>query len=900
MQKAAKAEAAAKVGSALDANIDSLKAVIKKLIVKDDNGKSGFKKAFMKLDRQDKKEWDPQRCSAGLRYPEHNRYNDIMPWDKYRVKLNDPAQDLDAIAEGDYVNASTVYNLLPGAPKFIAAQGPKKATVVTFWKMVQQQRSPVIIMVTNLKEGKKIKCWRYWPGVGKSIEFPADDHGPQVHVVLESEQNKGTWVERRFKLTSFNPDLGCMDELNVLQLHYTDWPDRGVPESSGAFLGYLNAAMSAQAAAVANAVKEEGDEQEPPMVVHCSAGVGRTGVFCTVYAALTYLPYIGKDGHGPIDIHATIVKARTMRRYMVQTMDQYRFVHLAILQGMKLYRSGTAKAAAAAEAGKITATTPAVGEDAKTESAQTSAATPVSVAPAEPKQAEPVAALAADCGDGFTVDCIGKPVTVAGYGRGTLRFVGFEPNGTPCCGVELDEVKGKHAGTVDGRIYFTCAEGHGILVHPNACILVPPLEETQEASLSPDAAKDTAGSSKDKVHLRKKSLRARLGKGLKKRFSHRHSHGPPPDAIAAADAAEKAHPELAPDASQLSKRDVSEFEAPPMEVVESVFMHGGRLLTLLGRSPSATWPFINANYQQLKEPCSDRPAFKMQRPIGAAHGALAGLYAYVYFHSNAWVLAIMGAGVVAVLDGDFPLPDHSGWYVTSSSEHLVIDPLLRASVSDMPAAPAAAKATPKRRQSSAALVAQAAAAASGSGSKGSAVEETLRVELEVSRANERRFRKELEEERARKASKDDKGGDDGAASRLAALEKELTRLADTERDLADVLSVVGELETHIKKLESQEEKLAREVEALAVAGAAKDERISELEVQLASGSSSAAAAATVEATKPKPAPRVLEFNPFGAAPPSSPAAAANPFGTAESSTPSKTLAETPAEEEEEC
>jgi len=268
------------------------------------------------------------------------------------------------------------------------------------------------------------------------------------------------------------------------------WPDRGVPESSVIFLNFLRTAMTQQSVAASQA-KINGEAKPPPITVHCSAGVGRTGVFCVVYACITYLPYLGQDGNSHIDVHDTIVRLRECRRYMVQTMDQYKFCHRAVLHAAKLYLDGSrqlgqeaALSATAAAAVDQPAAVPATaaaavhqpaavpGVTAAAIASSTAAAsppppastplakpmsTPVPVSIPQAEGAPPGAASAgemADVGYGLTVNSVGSAVTVSSFGPGTLRYVGFSKSGTPCCGVELDEGGGLHDGSVDGVRYF--------------------------------------------------------------------------------------------------------------------------------------------------------------------------------------------------------------------------------------------------------------------------------------------------------------------------------------------------------------------------------------------------------------------------------------------------------------
>ena len=116
-------------------------------------------------------------------------------------------------------------------------------------------------------------------------------------------------------------DSSSGSDFPVVQLHFTGWPDRGVPSDPALFLNFLHTAMAVQNAAQQTAAAR-GEERTPPLLVHCSAGVGRTGVFILVYAVLTYLPYVSKGGKHRLSVKETVQHMRTFRRYLVQTIDQ--------------------------------------------------------------------------------------------------------------------------------------------------------------------------------------------------------------------------------------------------------------------------------------------------------------------------------------------------------------------------------------------------------------------------------------------------------------------------------------------------------------------------------------------------------------------------------------------------
>eukprot|EP00039_Didymoeca_costata_P009054 m.119956 g.119956 ORF g.119956 m.119956 type:complete len:842 (-) comp14340_c1_seq4:3016-5541(-) len=287
-----------------------------------ENGGAGFSIGYENLDMIDMQQFSADKCRVG-QLPSNrscNRYTDIVPYDSYRVVLNGEKGD-------DYINASMLKGLLPGAPDFVASQGPKANTIDHFWKMVYQLRSRMIIMVTNCVEGTRTKCETYWPSVGKSIEYDADDRGNALRITALSEKSTEQWAERTFLVTDLDEDKS----LEVTQLQFMDWPDHGVPQSNASFLSFLHRSMAIQQQ---NRAKDETGDS--PIVVHCSAGVGRSGVYIAVYSILTSLPFINTE-NPHIELDSLIISMRKSRRYMVQTVQQYVFCYEAIVAGFEIF-----------------------------------------------------------------------------------------------------------------------------------------------------------------------------------------------------------------------------------------------------------------------------------------------------------------------------------------------------------------------------------------------------------------------------------------------------------------------------------------------------------------------------------------------------------------------------------
>ncbi|GFY61813.1 tyrosine-protein phosphatase non-receptor type 1 [Trichonephila inaurata madagascariensis] len=240
-----------------------------------------------------------------------NRYRDVNPFDHSRVRLER--------GDKDYINASLVK--VPSANRsYILTQGPLPVTTGHFWLMVWEQKSKAILMLNRIIEKKTVKCHLYWP-VGSENGGSNDLVLPdvQLKITFLNQKNESNFVIRRFLLT----DLESCDSREILQFHYTTWPDFGVPESPAAFLNFL---FSVREAGVLNS-------NVGPPVVHCSAGIGRSGTFCLVDSCLVLI----EKNNDPncINIRQQLLEMRHYRMGLIQTPDQLRFSYLAIIEGAK-------------------------------------------------------------------------------------------------------------------------------------------------------------------------------------------------------------------------------------------------------------------------------------------------------------------------------------------------------------------------------------------------------------------------------------------------------------------------------------------------------------------------------------------------------------------------------------
>uniref|UniRef100_A0A7N9AQ06 protein-tyrosine-phosphatase n=1 Tax=Mastacembelus armatus TaxID=205130 RepID=A0A7N9AQ06_9TELE len=213
--------------------------------------------------------------------------------------LSDPTDDhtrvrlqlLDGDPHSDYINAN-----------YIDVR-PMQETVRDFWRMVWQENSASIVMVTNLVEVGRVKCVRYWPD---ETEVYGD-----IKVTLIETEPLAEYVIRTFTVQK----KGHHEIRELRQFHFTSWPDHGVPCYATGLLGFIRQ------------VKFLNPPDAGPIVAHCSAGAGRTGCFIAVDIMLDMA-----ENEGVVDIFNCIRELRSQRVNMVQTEEQYVFVHDAILE----------------------------------------------------------------------------------------------------------------------------------------------------------------------------------------------------------------------------------------------------------------------------------------------------------------------------------------------------------------------------------------------------------------------------------------------------------------------------------------------------------------------------------------------------------------------------------------
>ncbi|KAG1679859.1 Tyrosine-protein phosphatase non-receptor type 12 [Nymphon striatum] len=267
-------------------------------------GDNLYDREFQKLkELTDRLKHDPgYACKAGQLETNRrkNRYKDILPYDRTRVVLQENNSDPDS----DYINASYVKGS-SGSMAYIAAQGPLPQTVNDFWRMVWQCEVQVVVMACNEREGGKAKCDYYWPAVGeKKIYYDIAIQTVKVKPVCED------FLVRTWKLVRGN------EQRTVCQFHYMTWPDHGIPSSVNPILHMIRMIRNCQAT------------ETIPVLVHCSAGCGRTGTFCAIDQVWGLL----RSGKllSMFSLYKMVAEMRYQRVAMVQTKEQYMLVHRAV------------------------------------------------------------------------------------------------------------------------------------------------------------------------------------------------------------------------------------------------------------------------------------------------------------------------------------------------------------------------------------------------------------------------------------------------------------------------------------------------------------------------------------------------------------------------------------------
>ncbi|KAM5148100.1 receptor-type tyrosine-protein phosphatase C [Mantella aurantiaca] len=233
-----------------------------------------------------------------------NRYIDILPYDDNRVVLF----EIHGEPGSDYINASYI-NGFKEPRKYIAAQGPKEETMTDFWRMIWEQKSTIIVMVTRCEEGNRNKCAQYWPS-GDGSDGEKEEYGDVV-VKITGQKLFPDYITRKLHVTHKREKT----ERDITHIQFTVWPDHGVPDDPNLLLK------------LRRRVNALNNFFSGPIIVHCSAGVGRTGTYISIDAMLE-----GLEAEGRVDVYGYVVQLRRQRCLMVQVEFQYIFIHKALVE----------------------------------------------------------------------------------------------------------------------------------------------------------------------------------------------------------------------------------------------------------------------------------------------------------------------------------------------------------------------------------------------------------------------------------------------------------------------------------------------------------------------------------------------------------------------------------------
>ncbi|KAJ1367811.1 hypothetical protein KIN20_028804 [Parelaphostrongylus tenuis] len=279
-------------------------------------GQKAWEETFLKMHINSYKEVENRglttKIAKNLLNTERNRYVDVLPFDQCRVVLGSNAND----QHSSYINASPV-SIKRAHRNYILAQAPLENTCNDFWQMIWEQKVPAVIMLNRMVENGRDKCATYFPlKTGQTVEF--DDFIVELE---KEEQQHPNFIVRKLRLKK----TGGASQRSVLHVQYTEWPDFGVPASTKCFLNML-AFIKDQ-----NVLSTSDDE--PPCVVHCSAGIGRSGTFIIVDGVLRMIELGVPDSE--ISLNDLLVDLRCQRFGLIQTPQQLMFSWHAIIDALK-------------------------------------------------------------------------------------------------------------------------------------------------------------------------------------------------------------------------------------------------------------------------------------------------------------------------------------------------------------------------------------------------------------------------------------------------------------------------------------------------------------------------------------------------------------------------------------
>jgi len=302
----------------------NLREHIKKLCQKTKNSTfgDGFDMEFNHIEKRTEKELYFGDYKSALKPCNRakNRYSNVLPLEKSRVVL----KIIDGVDGSDYINASHVKC---DSGHYICTQGPMQNTLDDFWRMIWEQDSSIIVMLTKEVENSKVKCARYWP------ENDSQVYGKLRATILTLETSCELIIR-----TLLLEDTVTGFSRRVVQYQYQSWPDHGLPVSTAGFLELIrmvdrNSCRKTGSSSPSGGSGFMGMSGAGPIVVHCSAGIGRSGTFCTVHNAISKFraDLLANPATPPIfNVLQTVIIMREHRPGMVQTKEQYMFCCLTI------------------------------------------------------------------------------------------------------------------------------------------------------------------------------------------------------------------------------------------------------------------------------------------------------------------------------------------------------------------------------------------------------------------------------------------------------------------------------------------------------------------------------------------------------------------------------------------
>ncbi|XP_038677679.1 tyrosine-protein phosphatase non-receptor type 11b isoform X4 [Scyliorhinus canicula] len=296
------------------ANIENRVKELNKTADNTEKPKQGFWEEFELLQQQEYKLLYSRKEGQRMENKSKNRYKNILPFDNTRVTLKEVDE---TILGSDYINANNITMKLKNgkhgdeSKTYIATQGCLQNTINDFWKMIYQENTHVIVMTTKEVERGRNKCFRYWPDLEASKQYGT------ISVRNLKERMAQDYIVRELEVTQTAQNE---PPRHIWHYQYLSWPDHGVPNEPGGVLSFLDQVNRAQ-----QSIPDTG-----PIIVHCSAGIGRTGTIIVIDMLVADINRQGLDCD--IDIPKTIQMVRKQRSGMVQTEAQYKFIYMAVQQ----------------------------------------------------------------------------------------------------------------------------------------------------------------------------------------------------------------------------------------------------------------------------------------------------------------------------------------------------------------------------------------------------------------------------------------------------------------------------------------------------------------------------------------------------------------------------------------